>query len=67
LRSFFEGTGWPISGADFGGFIASEGKELAKALGLSEPPEMPKTLRSYLRAGQNNLVIRDVVIEDEKQ
>jgi hypothetical protein len=63
---FLEGTPWYLNGATFGGSIASTGADLARVLGLPDPPRTPKGDAPEIKVGRHKMVLADVTFDDKK-
>jgi hypothetical protein len=62
VTPFLEGTPWTIQGSIFGGAHASDGRELARALGHAEAPKATRSDRPKVSVGRHRLVVPDVDI-----
>lgn len=65
VRPFLEGTPWYLSGAVFGGAISSDGKALAKVLGMAKPPKNMEKAVPIVKVGKNRLPTLNVEIVEK--
>jgi hypothetical protein len=66
-RPYFEGTPWYSNGCVFGGAYASDGVELAAALGLPAPPKDDRDDGPRIEVGDGGMrLVQEVEVEDEK-